>query len=542
MKGAQTSDRRWAGLVFLTLGASMVIVDSTVINVAIPTIMNDLGITYTTAQWTNSIYSLVFASLLIQFGRLADRVGRVRLFNSGLLVFVLASIAASLAPEGASLVLARLVQGIGGAMIMPSALSTLNAMFTGSDRAKAFGVWGAMIGGIVALGPIVGGWLTTTASWRLAFLINVPLALICYRGVRKNIAETRDENFVVVKDPLGAISVSGALGAAIFATIEGNTFGWWHQRATFSVGFVSWPENFISVVPVAYVIAVAAAIVFATSQAHRRSRKQPMLYQLSLYRLPSFRNGNFAAMVVSLGELGTVFVLPLYLGGVLAYSALDIGLLLVFLSLGAFFAGGIAPRMSNNMDVKNVVVVGFALEILGIVPLGLLIDNDTAWFVLAPFLFLYGCGVGLATAQLTSVVLRDVPVASSGQASGLQSTVRQLGAAMGIALLGSVYGFTLYSHAEKNLSNVTGLSSSQQKRIVLSAVKTGGVKPDYESIKLDGQGARRLRRQADHAVESAVISASKSTSYGAAIFIALGMVAATRIPAVNAKPHDLRKA
>ena len=183
---------RWWGLVVISLGVSLIIVDSTIVNVAVPSIIDDIGITSTQAQWVQEIYTLVFAALLLVFGRLADTFGRRRLFMIGAAVFGLSSVLAAVAQSGGTLIGARALQGIGGAMMLPTSLSLLNATFRGRERGIAFGVWGATIGGTAALGPLLGGWLTTSFSWRWAFGINIPLCVIVIVGLGLLVAESKD--------------------------------------------------------------------------------------------------------------------------------------------------------------------------------------------------------------------------------------------------------------------------------------------------------------------------------------------------------------
>src|SRR5512133_2206723 len=187
-----SSRRRWAGLVFISIAVALIIVDSTIVNVAIPSIIDDLDITSTQVQWVQESYTLVFAALLLVFGTLADRYGRRRILLSGVVIFAVASVLAAFAQTGDLLIAARLVQGIGGAMVLPTTLSLINATFRGRDRGIAFAIWGSTIGGMVAVGPLLGGWLTTYYSWRWAFGINVPLGLVIIVGVLIFVSESKD--------------------------------------------------------------------------------------------------------------------------------------------------------------------------------------------------------------------------------------------------------------------------------------------------------------------------------------------------------------
>ena len=214
--------RRWLGLFFIALGVAMIIVDATIVNVAVPQIIRDLGITSSDAQWVQEIYTLVFAALLLVWGRLADRYGRRLLFVTGAIVFAAASVLAAFAQSGPELIGSRVLQGVGGAMMLPTSLSLLNAGFRGRDRAVAFAVWGSTIGGTAALGPLLGGWLTTSYSWRWAFGINVPLGLAVVAGTLLLVPESKEAAAARGNDLVGALLSVLGFGGIIFGLIQGQ--------------------------------------------------------------------------------------------------------------------------------------------------------------------------------------------------------------------------------------------------------------------------------------------------------------------------------
>ncbi|MFD9687806.1 MFS transporter [Kitasatospora sp. NPDC059088] len=263
--------RRWWGLVAISLGVSLIIVDSTVVNVAVPSIIDDLHITSSGAQWVQETYTLVFASFLLLAGRTGDRVGRRRVFLTGTAVFVAASVAAATAPSGPVLIGSRLVQGLGGAMILPTSLSLINATFRGRERGQAFAVWGSTIGGTAALGPLLGGWLTTHLSWRWAFGINLPLGALVAAGVLLLVADSRDDRAERGLDLPGAVlSVVGFTGI-VFGLIEGRTYGWWHLEQPFSA-FGTRLDSGPSPVPVAFALGLVALAAFVAVERHRNRR------------------------------------------------------------------------------------------------------------------------------------------------------------------------------------------------------------------------------------------------------------------------------
>ena len=513
----------------LSLGVSMIIVDATVVNVAIPTIIGDLGLQGTDAEWMNTIYSLVFAALLISVGRAGDRWGRRLFFLVGTGVFVLSSLWAAQAWSPQSLIAARFVQGIGGAMILPATLSSVNVMFQGSARAIAFGVWGSVIGGMAALGPLLGGYLTTAHSWRWIFYINLPVGALVAIASLFVVPETKDPSARRGADPLGVATVSLGLAAIVFALIEGQRYGWLRPTATFTALGVTWPFDTVSVVLPAFLAGLLLLAAFLAVERSRGRAGHTVVVDLSLFHLRSFRNGNLAVLVVSLGEFGLIFVLPLFLQSVLGYSAFDTGLVLLALALGAFVAGGPAALLARRFGSRPVVLAGMAAEAAGLLATVPLISATVTGWTLAGPLFVYGMGVGLATAQLTNAILVDVPPEASGQASGIQSTFRQVGSALGIAVLGTMLIVGLGTRTAARLAEMPGLPSVAQQGIT-SAVRqsAGAVLP---SLREDPDAAPVVT-----AVEDAFVYSARVATGAAAAFILAGLAAAARLPGRDSSP------
>ncbi|MGN6743737.1 MAG: MFS transporter, partial [Amnibacterium sp.] len=303
------SDRgRWLGLVAISLGVALIVVDSTIVNVAVPYIVRDLRLSSTDVQWVQESYTLVFAATLLVFGVVADRLGRRRLLVVGTVVFAIASVVAAFAASGPLLIGTRVVQGLGGAMILPTSLSLINATFTGKERGIAFAVWGSTIGGMAAVGPLLGGWLTTAFSWRWAFGINLPIGAAIIAGALLFVPESRAERSGRI-DWLGALAVAVGFGALAFGLIEGRQYGWWTTGTRLEIGGWSWPFD-LSPIPVAFALALVVLVAFVIRGLRRTRRGLPNLVDFGLLRIPSFRNGNLVAMVVSLGEFGIILSLP----------------------------------------------------------------------------------------------------------------------------------------------------------------------------------------------------------------------------------------
>jgi len=515
-----TSPRtRWIGLFVISLAVSHIIVDSTIVNVAVPSIVAELGITSTEVQWVQESYTLVFAALLLVFGTLGDRFGRRRMLVIGTIIFMLASVWAAFADSGSALIMARVVQGVGGAMILPSTLSTLNATFQGRERGIAFAVWGSTIGGMAAVGPLLGGWLTTAYSWRWAFGINVPLGIIILIGLMLFVRATRSEKPQAI-DAIGAVLSVVMSAALVFGLIEGRTLGWWLAPEGLMVGDWEWPLA-LSPVPISFAVSLAAGMAFVWWGLRRERAGKSTMLAFSLLRIGSFRNGNIAALIVSMGEFGIILSLPLWLQNVLGYDALQTGTILLALAIGSFLASGVSGALSGKVTAVATVRVGIAAEIIGLVLIGLVIAVDTPWWSVALGLLIYGVGVGLATAQLTGVVLQDVPVEESGQASGTQSTARQIGSALGIAVLGTVLFTSLGNNLDSRLDDA-GLPPDAREGIVAVVVDSAG-------SAIPGLEAESPEIAAE--ARQAFSDATRFAAFTAAGFLAVGLLATLRLTA-----------
>ncbi|MGW1295002.1 MFS transporter [Streptomyces sp. NPDC002533] len=459
--------RQWLGLVAVSLGVALIVVDITIVNVILAPIIEDLEVTSVEAQWVQESYAIVFAALLLISGRLSDLHGARKIFLIGLVVFGLTSLVAAVAPNGGLLILARFLQGVGGAMILPTSLALVNATFTGKARGQAFAVWGSTIGAAAAVGPLLGGRLADF-SWRWAFGINIPLvALIIAGALRYLPASPRTRGGI---DVLGGVLSAIGLGFLAFGLIEGRTYGWLRTVEPLEAGGISWSGG-PSPVFVAFVVSALVMAVFWRRQAALSRRDEEPLMDVRLFSIASFRNGNAVTLAVGLGEFGIIAVLPLWLQFALGYSAFQAGLALVALAAGSFCASGASFSMSSTPI--TLVRLGLVLEAAGLAVLGLIAATDSAWWLIAIALFVYGVGVGFATAQVTNIVLVDVPAESAGQGSGIQSASRELGAALGIAVLTTLFFTTITSSLRDSLTG-SGLPGEQARELSRAVTDSAG--------------------------------------------------------------------
>jgi len=535
---AASTKTRWIGLLFISLAISLVIIDGTIVNTIFPEIIKDLGLSSTEVQWVQESYVLVFASTLLIWGSLADRLGRRRVLVIGIVIFIASSVWAGSADTSSSLILSRVVQGFGGAMVLPTTLSLVNATFHGKERGIAFAVWGSTIGGMVAVGPVLGGWLATDFTWRWAFLINVPLGIMIIVGLLLFAMESKSPGERKAIDWLGGLLSVLLFGPLVFGLIEGRVYGWWevNPENVFSIGSFRWAESGISVVPVALGLALVAGIVFVWWETMRARKNQGVLLDLNLFKIASFRNGSVAALIISMGEFGLIFAIPLWLQNVVGMTPIGAGLVLLWLAGGAFAASGIGGALSGKLPPARAVQLGVLLEIVGIVGFGLVASTDTGWQAIAPFLFLYGVGVGLATAQLTGVIMVDVPMDKTGQGSGSQSTVRQIGSALGIAVIGTMLFTGTESSLQNRLDDV-GVSTANQTVIVDTVVESAGAVIPRLSAIVAATGVETSTADAiQEASGEAFTDGAQLAAYAAAGFLVLGFFSTFRLGGVAPEP------
>jgi EmrB/QacA subfamily drug resistance transporter len=535
---------RWIGLVFISMAISLVIIDGTIVNTIFPSVIKSLALTSTDIQWVQESYVLVFASLLLVWGSLADRFGRRLMLVIGLTVFVLASVWAGTTDSAQAMILARIVQGLGGAMVLPTTLSLVNANFQGKERGIAFAVWGATIGGMVAIGPVLGGWLTTVdwsldlgsvviETWRWAFCVNLPLGAIVIAGLLYFINESKQAQREGGVDFVGALLSVVMFGTLVFGLIEGRVYGWWDQtKNIFALGDFTWPADTISVIPVSLAISLVFGIIFVIWERAREKAHKNVLLDLGLFSIASFRNGSIAALIISMGEFGLLFAIPLWLQNVSGLNALSSGMVLLWLAGGAFLASAVGGALSGRISAVTAVRIGVALEMIGVLGIALGANTLDGWQGIAGYLFIYGIGVGLATAQLTGVIMVDVPMDRIGQASGSQSTVRQVGSALGIAVLGTALFTSTQAAVATNIESLSVFKGAPtaQVKVVSDSISNlvvdsaGAILPNLpkflQTTGMPENIATDIQLQAREGFTEGV----KATGWFAGGFLALGLL------------------
>jgi EmrB/QacA subfamily drug resistance transporter len=409
-------ERKWWTLIAVCIAIFMLLLDITVVNVALPDIQRSLHSSFSDLQWVVNAYALTLAAFLLTSGSVADLIGRKRVFVAGLVVFSASSAVCGLSTTPLMLNLARAVQGTGGAMMFATSLALIAQAFQGRDRGTAFGVFGAVTGGAVAIGPVLGGIITSGIGWQWIFFVNVPIGVIAVFITLTQVADSRDPDAKGV-DWAGLVTFSSSLFLLVYALVQGNEKGWGSTEI------------------VSLLILSAALLVAFVVVEHRQER--PML-DLTLFRRPAFAGASIVAFALSSSFFAMFLYLTLYLQDVLRYSPLQAGLRFLPTTLVSFIVSPIAGKLSVRVPIR--LLLGSGLTLIGIALLAMTgLDSSSMWTALVPAFILAGAGVGLVNPPLASTAIGVVPPARSGMASGINSTFRQVGIATGIAGLGAVF-------------------------------------------------------------------------------------------------------
>jgi EmrB/QacA subfamily drug resistance transporter len=409
-------ERKWRALIIVCVATFMLLLDITVVNVALPAIQRDLHTSFTDLEWVIDAYALLLATCVLNAGTLGDLLGRKRVFISGIALFTLASALCGSATTPLFLNLARGLQGVGGAVMFAVSLAILSQEFHGRERGTAFGIWGATVGAAVAIGPLVGGALTEWAGWRWIFFVNLPIGAACVAGAAAYLHESRDEEHGGF-DWLGFAFLTGGLFSLVLALLRGSGWGWGSGR---TLGL--------------FVAAVVLLVAFVAAEL----RQESSMVDLALFRKPSFTGAQIVAFTISSSMFSQFLFLTLYLQNQLRYSPLQAGLRFLPLSLLSFVVAPIAGRLSTRIPVRILFGVGMSLVGTAL----LLMHGITAssgWTTLLPGFIVGGIGVGLVNPPLAVTAVSVVEPRRAGMASGINNTFRQVGIATGIAGLGAIF-------------------------------------------------------------------------------------------------------
>jgi len=427
--------RRWWILLVVSVSIIIVVLDSTIVNIALPTLQRELNTTISELQWIISSYIMVFAALMLTMGAIGDRIGRAKMLQIGIIVFACASLGAAFANSGLQLIIWRAIMGIGGAMILPATLAIITNVFPREERGKAIGVWAGLNGIGIALGPIIGGLIIDRLDWHWVFIINLPIAAIALIAGLFLIPDSRDPNQKRL-DIVGTVLSATALASLVFGLIQGGNWGW--------------TDHTVVATLVSGVVLIACFILW------ERYTPNPML-EVSFFRSPRFSAGVGAVSMMSLALIGLTFSLTLYMQFVIGYTALETGIRFVPLALGVFIGAGSADKIVSRIGTTYVITIGF----IGTATIGAIASFwqlDTAYWQLGAIFFGLGFFLGYIAAPATDAVMGALPEARAGIGSAMNTVSRLVAGSIGVAVLGALLSTIYSSNIQKALAGVEGLS------------------------------------------------------------------------------------
>ena len=438
-------NRKWWTLVAVSIGLFMIMLDNTVVNVALPSIREDLDISLSELEWVVNAYALTFGVLLLTGGKLADLLGRRTIFIAGLVVFTGASLWCGLAGSAESLIAARTLQGAGAALMNPATLSIITATFPPRQRGTAIGIWAGVSALALAIGPLVGGLLTERASWNWIFFVNIPIGVVGVLAARAFIDETKDGSAEQRLDVPGIVTSAVGLFALTYGLIETNTHAWASAR-------------------VLSLFAIAAVALTAFVALELRQRL-PML-DLSLFRDPSFSGANAAMALVGLAMFGVFFYNSLFVQNVLGYSAIQTGATFLPMTVLIILIAPIAGKLSDRVGPRWLMGTGMTL-LAGSLLLFATLDEHSSFWSILPGLLVGGVGMAATMAPTTSAAMAAVPVDKAGVGSGVINSMRQVGGSLGVAVLVTIATGAIGSDRS---ASVAGLASGLGDAFLVSGV------------------------------------------------------------------------
>jgi EmrB/QacA subfamily drug resistance transporter len=414
-------NRKWWTLVAVAVGLFMIMLDNTVVNVALPSIQKDLGISVSELEWVVNAYALTFGVLLLSGGKLADMLGRRSIFIAGLVIFTGSSLWCGLAGTAGSLIAARTVQGIGAALMNPATLSIITATFPPRQRGTAIGIWAGVSALALAIGPLVGGLLTQDIHWSWIFFINIPVGVAGVIAARVFIDETKDTSHQQRLDLPGLLSSGIGLFALTFGLIETNDHAWGSTR-----------------VLTLFALALASLVTFVLLEMHQRI---PML-DVTLFRNPTFSGANTVMFLVGLAMFGIFFYNSLFLQRVLGYGAIATGATFLPMTVLIMFVAPLAGRIADLVGARWLMAGGMLL-LTGSLLLFATLDQSSSWWNILPALIVGGFGMATVMAPTTATAMSAVPVDKAGVGSAVINSMRQVGGSLGIALMGALVATTV---------------------------------------------------------------------------------------------------
>lgn len=509
---------RWWTLAAMCFALFMIMLDNTVINVALPSIQSDLGASISALEWTINGYTLSFAVFLATGGRLGDILGRRRMFLAGVIIFAASSATAGLAPNATALVISRVTQGVGAALMMPATLSIITNAFPAHERGKAIGTWAGVSALALAIGPLLGGFLTEHVSWRAIFYLNIPVAAAAVVATLFAVRESRDETVGREIDWAGTAVLTAGLTAFVLALVEGNAWGW-------------------GSVPIIALLASSALLLLAFFVIEGRVRAP--IIQFEFLRNRDFFGASLVAFIISFAMLGMFFFMALYIQNILGYSPLEAGVRFLPTTLVIMFLAPIAGRLTDRIGPRPLISGGLAIVAISLFMQAQLDVASDYGDLLVPFI-LMGVGIALTMSPMSTAAMNAVAEAKAGLASGLLSMSRMVGGTFGIAVLGAIF----QAHSRSDLNSALTPVGVPEGQIDSIAEQLGSGGLDATLSALPAAQAQQAADAAREAFVNSLAGAIEISAFVAAAgaILALVLISVKSDEVDGAEPTEIQPA
>lgn len=524
--------KKWIPLIVLSSALMIIIIDTTVLNVSIRSMIEDLDTNVQGIQWVIAAYSLTLAALTVTGGRLGDLFGRKRMFRYGAVLFGIGSVVTSFAPNIAWVIFGNaLIEGVGAAMMMPATASLLISHYKGRDRALAFAIWGAVASVAASLGPIIGGWLTTYYSWRWAFRINIFVVAALLLGA-KFLKEAHDRTEKIELDFVGVLLSSLGLVSLVYGLIESSTYGWFLAKKPFEIAGQSVLPFGLSITPVALALGIGLLAGFVMHEKRHEAAGHTPLVSLGLFKNKQFISGSLTTSMLAMGQTGMIFALPIFFQSVLGLDALHTGFGLVPTSVGIMIGAPLGLKLTKWMTPKRVIQLGFVISFTGAIYLWQALGVDSTTWDLAPGQLIYGLGTGFGFSQLGNLTLSAVSVEQAGEASGVNNTIRQLGASFGSAVVGALLIATLMSSVVTRVAGNPNIPV-EAKPAITQAVQAAGSNVEFAGNAGGSDLPDNLAAEVTRNVHEATVDGNRVAMAMTAGFIVLALCVSNLMPNIR---------
>ena len=522
--------RKWTPVFVLSLALAIILIDATLLNVSLSTLVKDLKTDIQSLQWVITAYSLTIAALTITGGRLGDLFGRKKMFIIGASLFAVGSFIASISTSVGMMIIGEsIIEGIGAALMMPATASILVSKYKGRDRGIAFGIWGGVAAASSAVGPILGGFMTTYYSWRWGFRINVAVAVILIVGSLL-ITEYREKAKKLSLDFIGILLSSIGMLSLVYGIIEASTYGWWKAKVAYEIFGSSFELGGYSITPFAIGLGLVIISAFLLWEKRVESRGKVPLVSLSLFANKQYVSSIMTTTIFALGQAGLIFSVPVFLQAVRGASAFDTGLAMLPLSLTALFVAPLSGFLSHKFPAKRLVQIGMVGFIIGYILVYTTLNVDTVASDLTLAFMVMGFGMGMMMSSISNLTLSAVSPQQSGEASGVNNTLRQVGSTLGTAVIGAVMLTAISTNLIDGINN-SQVIPSQLKQTVSAAISQQASNVEFGGgAQMSSHIPAAIKDEITKVSHAAITDANKKSISYAIFFGTVGLISTIWLP------------